>query len=185
MHRSHSPSGRALRTPQVPPLNISHAADAARFSLRIDPKRLDSVSTAFGLSLPASSGGMVALGGRTAVCLGPDEWYLMAPPAEGEAIERSFGRLYATIAHSLVDVGHREVGIELEGARTALALQSAVAFDVESMPVGSGCRTLFDKVQIILLREAESRFRIEVWRSFADHVWHLLQAVSREIELDI
>ena len=73
----------------------------------------------------------------------------------------------------------------MEGEAAALALRSAIAFDVEAMPVGSGCRTIFDKAQIVLIREDKNRFRIEVWRSFADHVWGLLQAVSREIALGI
>ena len=51
--------------------------------------------------------------------------------------------------------------------------------------IPSGCRTIFDKVQIVLLREAERHFRIEVWRTFADRVWGVLQAASREIELGI
>ena len=120
-----------------------------------------------------------------AIRLGPDEWYLLAAPAEGEAIAARFAELYAATPHSLVDVSHREVGIEVEGSEALLALRSAIAFDIEAMPVGTGCRTLFDKAQIILIREAEDRFRIEVWRSFADHVWGILEAASREIELDL
>jgi sarcosine oxidase subunit gamma len=95
----------------------------------------------------------------------------------------SFGRLQTP--HSLVDISHREVGILVEGEAALLALRSAIAFDVEAMPVGTGCRTVFDKAQIILIRETENRFRIEVWRSFADHVRHILHAVSREIALGI
>jgi sarcosine oxidase subunit gamma len=205
MDQDRSSIGRELTTPKVASLKdaslkdaslkdaslkdvsltISMAADAARFSFRIDPQRLDAATTAFGLTLPETIGSMVSSGGRTAVCLGPDEWYLIAPLAEQETIERGFAQLYPTVIHSLVDVGHREVGIETAGADAARALQSAIAFDVESMRAGSGCRTLIDKTQIILLREAENRFRIEVWRSYADHVWQLLQTISREIELGI
>ena len=96
-----------------------------------------------------------------------------------------FAALYATCPHSLVDVGHREIGIAVEGAAAVLALRSACAFDLETMPSGTGMRTIFDKAQIILIRHDENRFRIEVWRSFADHVWGLLQAASREISLGI
>ena len=183
MYQYRPPLGRELTIPNGAALTLGRAADAARFSLRIDPQSLVAATTAFGLELPGTIGSMVSSGGRTAICLGPDEWYLTAPPSEYEAIERGFAQLYATVIHSLVDVSHREVGFEIDGACAVLALQSAIAFDVESMPVGTGCRTLLDKVQIILLREAESRFRIEVWHSFADHVWHLLQTICREIEL--
>ncbi|HEV7325597.1 MAG TPA: sarcosine oxidase subunit gamma family protein [Bosea sp. (in: a-proteobacteria)] len=166
-------------------LAIRQAADAARFSLRVDPRQLDAASEAYGLALPRTIGGTILSEARVAICLGPDEWYLLGPLSEEESIECGFASLYATTVHSLVNIGHREIGIEVSGAAAAFALQSAIAFDVKAMPVGSGCRTLIDKVQIILLREAADRFRIEVWHSFADHVWHLLQAISREIELGL
>jgi sarcosine oxidase subunit gamma len=51
--------------------------------------------------------------------------------------------------------------------------------------VGTGCRTIFDRAQIILIRDAEHRFRIEVWRSFADHVRGIIEATRREIALGI
>ena len=41
------------------------------------------------------------------------------------------------------------------------------------------------KAQIVLVRQAEDVFRIEVWRSFSEHVLGLLQAASREIRLGI
>jgi len=164
-------------------LDISAAEDAARFSLRIDPSEAATAAIAFGAPLPTRIGQTASSGGRLALQLGPDEWQLLAPLSEGDAIVESFGRLQTP--HSLVDVGHREVGILVEGEAALLALRSAIAFDVEAMPVGTGCRTVFDKAQIILIRETENRFRIEVWRSFADHVWHILHAASREIALGI
>lgn len=185
MDHHHPRSGAAERAPASyggGRLAIREIPDAARFSLRIDPRALDDASKAYGVALPGTIG-MATSGARIAVCLGPDEWYLVAPPAEAEAIEDAFAALYATRIHSLVDIGHREVGIEVSGAAAPLALQAAIAFDVEAMPVGSGCRTIIDKVQIVLLREAADRFRIEVWNSYADHVWRLLRTVGREVDL--
>lgn len=175
----------AMASPGAAPLTIRAAADTARFSLRIAPAQLAAASAAFGLELPARIGAVAADGDKLAVCLGPDEWYLTAPLAEQEALESRFAELYATALHSLVDIGHREVSIAVEGPKAVLALQSALAFDVAAMPVASGCRTLFDKAQIVLVRTAEEQFRIEVWRSFSEHAWGLLQAAAREIQLDI
>ena len=186
MIREHHPLvGRAIEVRKRTPLVIRAAADSSRFNLRIDPNELPKASDVFGLQLPTRIGEVAVSDGRLAACLGPDEWRLIAPLAEREAIETAFADLYAKAIHSLVDVGPREVGIDIEGGEAAFALQSAIPFDVEAMAVASGCRTLFDKAQIVLLREAERRFRIEVWRSFADHVWGVLEAVSREIELGV
>ena len=166
-------------------LSIRVAADCARLSLRIEETSVFRAAEAFGCALPGRIGEVSVSMDRLAIRLGPDEWHLMAPLEDLDAIEQAFAEIYRECPHSLVDISHREVGIDIEGEMAALALCSGIAFDVETMPVGTGCRTIFDKAQIILIREAEDRFRIEVWRSFADHVQGILQAAAREIEMGI
>ena len=186
MHAHHPLDGNVITLRNPVALTIRLLADRARFSLRVDPDRRDAASDVLRLNLPGVIGGMVSAGKKTAVCLGPDEWYLTATAADKPEIEAGFAALYAQEPHSLVDVGHREVSIGIEGRKAALALQSAIAFDVQAMKIGTGCRTIFDgKAQIILLRHASDHFQIEVWHSFSEHVWQFLQAVTREIELDI
>jgi sarcosine oxidase subunit gamma len=183
MHEHHPLLGREIVVRNA--LVIRAAAECARFSLRIDPTEGASASKALGLILPTKIGAAAASGEKLAVCLGPDEWHLIVPLAEQDVVESAFAALTATMPHSLVDISHREVAIAIEGAGALRALQSAIPFDVEAMAVASGCRTVFDKAQIVLVREAADRFRIEVWQSFAEHVWGLLRAAAREIELDI
>ena len=186
MTQNHPLSSPAIAVSGNPnSVRVAVAADTARFSLRIDPAQLAAASEAFGLVLPAKIGAASADRGKLAVCLGPDEWYLTAPHGEQDTVESRFAELYAKVLHSLVDIGHREVSIEIAGLKAMLALQSAIAFDITAMPVPSGRRTLFDKAQIVLVRQAEDVFRIEVWRSFSEHVLGLLQAASREIRLGI
>lgn len=182
MHTHHPLVGRALLDTATR-VTIRPADDCARFILRIDPQQLATTAIIWAAALPDAVGGLVAHGDRIAACIGPDEWYLIAPLPEQDAIEHAFTHLYQTTIHSLVDVGHREVGIAIEGPDAVLALQTSIAFDVGAMPVGSGCRTIIDRVQIILLRLGEDRFRLEVWHSFADHVWTLLAGICNEIEL--
>lgn len=184
MHTHHPLLGRALPGAQTR-VSIRPVEDCARFILRIDPLNLAAASAIWGATLPPTIGGLVANSGRIATCIGPDEWYLIAPLSEQDVIESGFAALYASTIHSLVDVGHREVGIAIEGPEAVLALQASIAFDIAAMPVGSGCRTIIDRVQIILLREEQDRFRIEVWHSFSDHVWNLLAGICREIELGV
>ena len=184
MHNHHPLTGRVLSDPQSR-VTIRPVQDCARFVLRIDPQNLAAASKAWGANLPPAISGLVSDAGRIATCIGPDEWYLVAPLADHDAIESAFAELYATSIHSLVDVGHREVGIAVEGPEAVLALQASIAFDVAAMPIGSGCRTIIDKAQIILLRQGQDAFRVEVWHSFSDHVWNLLAGICREIELGV
>ena len=85
----------------------------------------------------------------------------------------------------LVYVSHREIGITVEGPAATLVLSALRAPNLEAMPDGSATRTILDKAQAVLVKHDAQRYRIEVWQSFADHVWTLLAAVSNEIRLDI
>lgn len=165
-------------------LSVAAAEDCARLSLRVRAEGRAKASDALGCTLPARIGDLTASGDRLAICLGPDEWFLMAPAGEAGAIEERFA---ATMdgAYSLVDVSHREVGIELRGPAATLALASACALDLDAMPSGSATRTILDKSPTVLIKLAPDHYRVEVWQSFAGHIWTLLEAVRREIALDI
>jgi sarcosine oxidase subunit gamma len=165
-------------------LSVAVAEDRARFSLRVRAEGCAKAGDAFGSTLPARIGDLAASGKCLAICLGPDEWFLMAPSGEAGAIEERFAAAMDG-AYSLVDVSHREVGIEVRGRSATLALASACALDLESMPSGSATRTILDKSPAVLIKHAPDHYRIEVWQSFAGHVWALLEAVRREIALDI
>jgi sarcosine oxidase, subunit gamma len=165
-------------------LSVVVAEDRARFSLRVRAENRAKADDAFSGTLPARIGDLASSGERLAICLGPDEWFLMVPPGEAGAIEKRFAAAMDG-AHSLVDVSHREVGIEVRGTGATLALASACALDLEAMPPGSATRTILDKSQAVLIKHAQDHYRIEVWQSFAGHVWTLLEAARREISLDI
>lgn len=165
-------------------LSVAVAEDCARFSLRVPAEGRAKAGDAFGGTLPARIGDVSSTGERLAICLGPDEWFLIAPPGETGAIEERFA---ATMdgAYSLVEVSHREVGIEVRGPSATLALASACALDLEAMPAGTATRTILDKSPAVLIKQAPDHYRIEVWQSFAGHLWTLLEAARREIALDI
>jgi sarcosine oxidase subunit gamma len=164
-------------------LRVAPADDCARFTLRVtDAGRADS-SAAFGCPLPTRIGVLEQRDGRLALCVGPDEWFLLAPIAEAGTIEDRFRQVVAP--HSLVDVSHREVGIDVSGPSASIVLSSGSAIDLSIMSPASGTRTIFDKAPIVLVKYADDRYRIEVWQSLATHVLELLAAASREIALGI
>jgi sarcosine oxidase subunit gamma len=148
-------------------VTISTAAPMRRYALRgRDPAVLAAV---IGHALPTKIG--ETKGGIA--CLGPDEFYARLPVdarlADG-----------AEQPVSIVDISARAVGIVLEGARAIDVLAAGCPLDLAKWPVGRMSRTIFETVEIIVAREAETRWHVEVWRSFAPWLWAALSATAAD-----
>ena len=144
---------------------------ATRFILRGGEELAGPVAAAFGVAPPTRPLASVSEGPRAALWLGPDEWLLIA---EDEP-EGLFVRLEAALAgvfHALIDVSHRQAGLEVAGPGAARLLAAGVPLDLDlsAFPVGMVTRTLLLKAEITLWRRGAERFRLEVGRSFAPYV---------------
>lgn len=137
----------------------------ARFSLRGD---VDAGCAAFGVARPDTLRAAVA-GERAALWLGPDEVLLLG--AAGTP---------APEAGVVVDIGERQVALELTGADGETVLAAGCPLDLGRWPVGGCTRTLLGKAEIVLWRVAPLAWRIEVWRSFADYARALLAQAGRD-----
>jgi sarcosine oxidase, subunit gamma len=163
----------AMDFPRPAVATVCDAPPTVRVSLRLaDP-------AAAGLALPTRIGERSVEGARSALRLGPDEWLLEAPEDDRAALLAALGAVAGP--HSAVEVSDREVTLRLEGPAVLDLLATGCPRDLARMPVGSGARTLFDTAQIVLTREAEDRFHLTVWRSFAPHVRALLDIARREL----
>jgi sarcosine oxidase subunit gamma len=111
--------------------------------------------------------------GRLVLVLGPDDWLVLGGREED----------YPG-AGAAVDVSAAYVCLELAGERSAdvLAEGCALDLDLSAFPVGTCAQTLLARTDAILLRTAETRFRILVRSSFADYVRAWL-AASREASM--
>ncbi|MHA1566788.1 MAG: sarcosine oxidase subunit gamma [Alphaproteobacteria bacterium] len=163
-----------------PQLRLRPSDDCARFSLRIAPADLVHATDAFTCPIPAKVGEMSSSAGRTALCLGPDEWLLLAPLSAQETIAAHFADIREKASHSLVDVGHRSHAIEVTGPAAAMLLNTGCPLDLDAMPVGRCTRTIIDKVEIILMKLDAEHYRLEVARSFAEYLWTFLTTAGRE-----
>ena len=167
------PSGTGFTLLDAPP--------AERFVFRGGEVARAACSAAFGLALPMRLGPAAAVGERAALWLGPDEWLLIS---EGQSVEAVFAALEAGIGdapHSLVDVSHRQVGLRVVGAQAARVLGAGCPLDLRlrAFPVGMATRTLFDRVEIVLWRRAETEFRVEVGRSLSPWLAAALTEAAR------
>lgn len=135
---------------------ITLAPPMARFSLRARDRDRAALEVLLGRRLPAKIG---TTAGEIA-CLGPDEWLLRC--AQGTAIPLGEG-----LALAVTEISERAVCLIVEGPRAAEVLMAGCPLDLDRFVRGRATRTIFETVEIILIRSGENRFEVEVWRSFA------------------
>lgn len=165
----------AFRTAPVPAepavfqgVTIALGAPLTRWSLRArDPAVLAALVRR---ELPARVG---ATTGDIA-CLGPDEWLLRAPV--GTTVADGAGQAVA-----IVDVSERAVCLELDGPRALEVLQAGCPRDLRRFAVGEARRTVFEGVEIVLLRTAQDHWEVDVWRSFAAHLHLALITIAAHL----
>jgi sarcosine oxidase, subunit gamma len=142
-------------------VTISLAPPMARYSMRA--RQGQALETLLGVRVPTRIG---ATEGGIA-CLGPDEWLMRAEA--GTSIPMGAG-----LPLAVTDVSERSVCLIVEGPHAARVIMSGCPQDLDRFAVGKASRTIYETVEIILIREAEDRFHVEVWRSFADWLWTAL-----------
>lgn len=154
-----------------------------RFVFRGDAQARLAVGTALGAPLPAVTGRAFAQGPCAALSLGPDEHLFIVAESEVTTFLAELDSALAGLPHSLVDVSHRQVSLELRGARAEwlLAAVCPLPLDVEVFPVDACTRTVFAKAEIVLWRTASEVFRVEVARSYCRYVVDLLEEIAHEV----
>ena len=156
----------------------------ARFVFRGRGIATDTAGRTFCVELPRQALRINTTAERTAFWMGPDEWILQLPESEKISIEGQLRQALAGLAHSLVDVSHRDATIELSGAKAATVLNAGCPLDLHSsvFTIGMCARTLLGKVQILLWRSGPQLLHVLVSRSFADYAWRYLQQAGRDIQ---
>ena len=135
-------------------VTITLAPPMARFSLRARDRA--ALEVLLGRKLPPQIG---TTDGEIA-CLGPDEWLLRSAP--GTAIPLGEG-----LPLAVTEVSERAICLIVEGPRAAELLMAGCPLDLARFATGRATRTVFETVEITLIRSGEHRFEVEVWRSFA------------------
>jgi sarcosine oxidase, subunit gamma len=166
-----------------PDLSVTPVGASARFSLRLPYNQAEKLVKAGGMQLDMPINTCKLAGERMSARLGPDEWLLIGPEADNVSLGREVVGELAGSFFSLVDIGHRNVAIQIDGPHAAEIINGGCALDLDDahFPGGAATRTLFGKAEIVLIRaNVERTYRVECWRSFAPYVYGLLKDVARE-----
>jgi len=157
---------------------------AARWILRAAPAAQAAAAGPLAVALPAQSCRSARSAGRAALWLGPDEYLLLAPLAQGAALAAALEQALAGLPHCLVDVSHRQIALEVQGphAATLLSAGCPLSLDHDDFPPGACTRTVLGKADIVLWRTGEEVFHLEVWRSFASYVADFLAEAAFDVD---
>jgi len=153
---------------EFPGVSIALGAPLARWSLRARDAKV--LAKAVGQKVPAKIG--TTEGGMA--CLGPDEWLLRLP--EGSTIP-----VGESLPLSVVDISERAITLVLEGPRAIDVLQSGTPRDLSKFAVGEARRTIYETVEMVLIREGEERWAVDVWRSFAPYLREALVTAASHL----
>jgi len=156
---------------------------ASRYLLRGPRESLAQAGAALGVPLSLVACRAAVRDGRAALWLGPDEHLLLDPASAAGAIPDILAHALRELPHSLVDVSHRQVALQVSGPSAAAALNSGCPLDLDesAFPVHMCTRTVLNKAEIVLWRTASDIFHIEAGRSFAPYVALLLAQAAREL----
>jgi sarcosine oxidase, subunit gamma len=148
----------------------------AQFIFRGAAAAIVGAGTGFGVTLPETACRAAENSAKAALWLGPDEFLLLAPADDEPAAEHAILAALRDIPHALVNVGHRNVALEVAGPRAARLLNAGCPLDLDepAFPVGMCTRAVLAKAQIVLWRRTPDMFYLNVWRSYARYVWDFL-----------
>jgi sarcosine oxidase, subunit gamma len=154
---------------------------AVRLVLRAGEPARAATERAFGAPVPTTACRAGVQGERAALWLGPDEWLLIAPEPAGTGVLTGLESALHGLPCSLVDVSHRQMALEVAGARAQLLLAAGCPLDLhpDAFPAGMCTRTMLGKTEVVLWRSGPETFRIEVWRSFAAYLSAFLVEAAR------
>ena len=164
---------------ETPVVRVSVEPALARLSLRA--RDAAPFADALGFALPDAIAARAGDDALEAAKLGPDEWVLTGRADRIAEVARACAALYDAHPHSLVEISGREVALSIEGPAAADLLAFGCPRDIDAIPAGTARRTLFDGATVVLWRDAPLRFRMDVWRSFAPHVAHLMALSAKEL----
>ena len=155
---------------------------ASRYVLRGSAQVMTAAGSAVGLAISQVACRAAVNGTQAAALwLGPDEQLLIGP--ESADFAATLTSALRDLPHSLVDVSHRQIALEVSGPHAAAVLNAGCPLDLDltAFPIGVCTRTVFAKAEIVLWRTGSDVFHVEVWRSFASYVTEFLAEVAREV----
>lgn len=146
-----------------------------------DVRFVQAVRDATSLALPLRPNSASIEARRQLLWLGPDEWLFKSRDAQGGAVAAALRAVLQGIHGAVVDVGHGNTTLSVQGAGAADLLSRGCPLDLHPrvFPAGALAQSHIAKAAVtVLCRQAGTQFELTVRRSFADYLARWLCAAG-------
>lgn len=146
----------------------------------------DAVEGALGLPLPVEPGATSEHGAARIVWAGPDDWFVIGPKGQAEALSERLRQALAGQHHAVTDVSGGYTVLHLSGtpARDVLAQGCPLDLHPRVFKRGACAGSHFFKASVWLWQTDDAPvYELLVRRSFVGYVWLMLERASAECGL--
>jgi len=152
-----------------------------------DPAFCDAVARALGgAALPTQAGTTSESGVVRIVWAGPDDWFIVGPKGQAEAVTARLRDALAGLHYAVTDVSSGYTVLHLSGAPARDVLAQGCPLDLHPRAFASGAcaGSHFFKASVWLWQTDEAPvYELLVRRSFMGYVWLMLERASAECGL--
>ena len=161
----------------------------SQVNLRVDPKDaglMRRMAVSLGFALPIVPNTVASRKDRRALWLAPDEWLIVGPDRQQEALAQTLRDGLNGALGSIVDVSANRTVVEIRGAKAGDLLAQGVSIDLDQRTFGTDrcAQTLIAKAQVIIERRDALAFHLYFRTSFAGYVADWLLDASANIRSD-
>jgi len=146
----------------------------------------DAATQALGLALPVTACTSVVDAVWRIVWAGPDDWFVIGPKGQADAVVSKLHEALAGQHHAVTDVSSGYTVLHLSGrpVRDVLAQGCPLDLHPSVFKTGASAGSLFFKASIWLWRGDEATgYEALVRRSFSGYVWSMLERCTQECGL--
>lgn len=144
------------------------------------------VAGALGVELPTKPGTMSEKGAGRIVWAGPDDWFILGPKGQAEALVAHLRQALAGLHHAVSDVSSGYTVLHVSGtpARDVLAQGCPLDLHPRTFANGTCAGSHFFKASVWLWQTDEAPvYELLVRRSFMGYVWLMLERATVECGL--
>jgi sarcosine oxidase subunit gamma len=159
-------------------VNLRGNADDAAFG--------QAVASALGVALPVKAGSSSESNAVRVVWAGPDDWFIVGPKGQAEALSARLSEALAGQHHAVTDVSSGYTVLHLSGASARDVLAQGCPLDLHPRVFSRGAcaGSHFFKASVWLWQTDDTPvYELLVRRSFMGYVWLMLERATAECGL--